>query len=260
MVRAEGVSGKAVLVTAGASGIGLAIAQRFVEAGARVAVTDIDEAALDQIGSRVPAINAVQADMGARPSVTEAIAKATGLIGEIEVLVNNAGIGGPRAAIEDIDAADWQRSLDVNLSGALYSMQAIIPAMKTRGAGAIINVSSTAQRTALPYRTPYVVTKAALAALAHNAARELGPHGIRVNTILPGLINNERGRRLLERVAEADGRSLEAVTDEARRYISMRTVIEEHEIGDMAVFLASDAAAHVTAQEISVDGNLEWDI
>lgn len=258
MPRADGLEGRGVVVTAGASGIGLAIAKGFQSVGARVAVLDIDTTALE--AARRDGLTALPADMGRREAVLSAMAEASQALGCADVLVNNAGIGGPRAAIEDITEEDWRASIDVNLSGAFYAMQAVIPEMKARGAGIIINISTTAQRTALPMRTPYVVTKCALAGLARNAARELGPFGIRVNTILPGLINNARGRRLLERVAAAEGRSVEEVTDDAKKFISMRSVIAENEIADMAVFLASDRAAHVTAQEISVDGNLEWDI
>lgn len=260
MSPGKGVANKGVVITAGASGIGLTIAKCFLGSGARVYVLDIDERALANAYEMNPSLEGGVVDMGNRESVIAGISAAQHFLGSVNVLVNNAGIGGPSAALENIPQRDWQRSIDVNLSGAFYAMQSVIPAMKQARDGVILNISTTAQRTALPNRTPYVVSKVALAGLSHNAARELGPFNIRVNTILPGLIDNARGRMLLQRAADAEGCSVEDLTTKAKRFISMRSIISEEEIGDMAVFLASDAARHVTAQEISVDGNLEWDV
>jgi NAD(P)-dependent dehydrogenase (short-subunit alcohol dehydrogenase family) len=254
------LAGRGAVVTAGASGVGLGIAQRFLEAGAKVHLCDVDPAMIEQAQARFPALTASVADVGDPAAVEVAAEEARRVLGAIDVLVNNAGIGGPRDPLEAIELNDWQRVMNVNLNGPFYWMRAVIPEMKQRGAGVILNVSTASARTGLPNRSAYVTSKVGLLGLTHNAARELGPHGVRVNAILPGFMDNPRGRALIEAHAREHGKAVAEVEREFMSYISMRTMIQATEIGDMAVFLASDAACHVTAQQISVDGNMEWEI
>lgn len=260
MADGRELTGRGAVVTAGASGVGFGIVQRFLEAGAAVHVCDVDSAMIDQAQARFPALTASVVDVGDPNGVAAAADEARRALGAIDVLVNNAGIGGPRDPIEDIEIDAWQQVMGVNLNGPFYWMKAVIPEMKHRGAGVILNISTTSARTGLPNRSAYVASKVGLLGLTHNAARELGPHGVRVNAILPGFMDNPRGRALIDAHAREQGKAVADVEREFMSYISMRTMIQATEIGDMAVFLASDAARHVTAQQISVDGNMEWEI
>ena len=131
--------------------------------------------------------------------------------------------------------------------------------MKQQGSGCIINISTASAKTGLTYRLPYVASKVGVLGLTHNLARELGEYGIRCNTVLPGLMDNPRGRMLVDKLAAKKGISSEEAENEYVKYISMGTWIQPSEIADAACFLASDAAKHITAQEIAVDGNIEWE-
>lgn len=248
-----------VLVTGGADSVGRVIAQAFAARGDNVHICDVNAGALAQTLAANAAMRGTLANVGDRAEVSGVFEAARGWMGEVTVLVNNVGIGGPRAAIEDIDIAQWQNTLDVNVSGMLYCMQQAIPAMKARRHGAIINFSTGSTRTRLPMRTAYVVSKYAVEGLTLNAARELGPHNIRCNAILPGAINNARMKKIVSDKAAALGRPLEAVTQEFLKYISMRTMVEPEEIADMVLFLASDGARKVTGELVSVSGNVEWE-
>jgi len=254
------LTGRGAVVTAGASGVGFGIVQRLLEAGAKVHVCDVDSGMLEQAQKRFPDLTASVVDVGDPDGVAAAADEAREALDTIDVLVNNAGIGGPRDPLEDIEVDAWQRVMDVNLNGPFYWMKAVIPEMKRRGVGVILNISTTSARTGLPNRSAYVTSKVGLLGLTHNAARELGPYGVRVNAILPGFMDNPRGRALIDAHAREHGKAVADVEREFMSYISMRTMIQATEIGDMAVFLASDAARHVTAQQISVDGNMEWEI
>ena len=247
-----------VLVTAGASGIGLAIADAFVAAGARVHICDIDRAALDAVLASREITGSI-ADVGNSAQVAVLAQEALAALGGVDVIVNNAGIGGPRGPIETISDEAWDAVLRTNLSSMFFVVRALAPTMKAQRSGSIINISTTSVRTALPERSAYVVSKAAVEGLTHNLARELGPFNIRCNTLRPGSIENERGRMLLEQRAAREGISYEAALAQRLGFISMRSRIEPSEVGDAAVFLASDGARHITGQCISVCGNVEWE-
>lgn len=248
-----------VLVTGGADSVGRVIAQAFAARGDNVHICDVNAGALTQTLAANPAMRGTLANVGDRAEVASVFEAARAWMGEVTVLVNNVGIGGPRASIEDIDIAQWQATLDVNVSGMLYCMQQAIPAMKAQRQGAIINFSTGSTRTRLPMRTAYVVSKYAVEGLTLNAARELGPHNIRCNAILPGAINNARMKKIVSDKAAELGKPLEAVTQEFLKYISMRTMVEPAEIADMVLFLASDGARKVTGELVSVSGNVEWE-
>jgi NAD(P)-dependent dehydrogenase (short-subunit alcohol dehydrogenase family) len=132
--------------------------------------------------------------------------------------------------------------------------------MKRRRDGVIINFSTGSTRTRLPLRAPYVASKAAVESLTQNAARELGPYNIRCNAILPGMINNERMKRIVASKAVSCGRSTDEVEQDYLRYISLRSKVEPDELADMVQFLASEKAAKVTGELIAVSGNVEWEI
>ncbi|MDP7344309.1 MAG: SDR family oxidoreductase [Alphaproteobacteria bacterium] len=251
--------GKRAIITGGGRGIGRATAERFLAAGADVYVCCLTQGSLDSVLAANPGLKGCLADVGEADQVAQLFDHAEAHLGGLDVLVNNAGIGGGEAAIEDIDTETWRRTIDVNLNGMFYCLAAAVPAMKAQASGVIINISTASVRTGLPGRTPYVASKQGVMGLTLNAARELGPHNIRCNAILPGIIDNPRGRRLVERIAAERGQGYEQAEAHYFSFVSTRSWIQPEEVADMAVFLAGDAARNVSGQAIGVCGNLEWE-
>jgi len=247
-----------VVVTAAGAGIGRAIAEAFFNKGALVHICDISDAAIEETLAANKGMRGTVANIGKADDVDRLFEEAAGWMGGVDVLVNNAGIGGPRASIDQIEDADWENTIQVNLNGAFYCTKRAAKLMKDQNRGCIVNISSASARTGLPLRTPYVASKVALHGLTRNVARELGPNNISCNAILPGAIDNERGHMLIERLA---GERKQTIAEaEARRlsYISMRSRIDPSEIGSTAVFLANEGR-HISRQIIGVCGNSEWE-
>jgi NAD(P)-dependent dehydrogenase (short-subunit alcohol dehydrogenase family) len=250
-------TGKSVIVTAGASGIGSAIALGFEKAGAGVHIVDIDDNALGRFSASNPDILATCADVANPDAVREVMEKHLESYAGIDVMVNCAGIAGPTALVEDIDFGDWARCMAVNLDATLMFCQAVIPHMRKAGRGNIINISSTAGWHGYPLRAPYVCSKWAVIGLTKTLAMELGPAGIRANVICPGSISGERMDRVIAAESRTGGVPEEKLRDIYTRGCSMKTFIDGEDIADMAVFLASDGARKVTGQVLNVDGHLE---
>lgn len=248
-----------VIVTAGASGIGLAIAEGFLAEGAQVAICDIDADRLVPLAAAHPGLAGAPVDVCDPAAVQSFVDHVRDLFGGVDVLVNNAGIAGEIGPIAGLSDQGWRASFDVNVHGAFFMIRAVAPLMKAQGGGAIINIS-TGSVTTLPLnRAPYIASKWALEGLTKAAARELGPDNIRVNAIRPGFVDSARMRGILGDIAQQRGVPLTSVEAEALRYISMRSKVQPAEIADMALFLASTGARHVTGQLLSVDGNVEWE-
>ncbi len=256
----NGINGKRVIVTAGGSGIGRAIVDRFIAAGAHVHTCDVQQDFLDDVIASDARVSGSLADVGEPRDVENMVAAAVEAMGGVDVLVNNAGIGGPRAALEDISYADWDRTIGVNLNGMFYCIKNVARYMKAQKSGCIVNISTASAKVALPLRSPYVASKVGVLGLTHTVAREYGPFGIRCNSILPGLIDNERGRGIVANQAAERGISTEERETEFLEFISLKCWIDPTEVGDLAVFLASDAGRHITGQDIGMDGNVEWEI
>jgi NAD(P)-dependent dehydrogenase (short-subunit alcohol dehydrogenase family) len=250
---------KRVIITAGGGGIGRVIAERFAKDGHQVHICDVDAAAVAETVAANPGLHASVTDVGDYRQVEAMFAEAMAWLGGIDVLINNHGIAGPRGFVEDLDYAEWDHCLRVNLSGMFYTVKQAVPHMKRQKSGCIINLSTTSARTGLPKRTAYVAGKVGVLGLTKNLARELGPWGIRCNVVLPGFMDNARGRGVLTKVAKEKGISLEEMEKEALRYVSMRTWIDMAEIASACAFLASDEARHVSGQELAVCGNAEWE-
>lgn len=251
------LTGKRVLVTAGASGIGRATALGYAEAGAQVFICDVDENALEQSLTWERPVRPLYANVASSADVDRVFDAIEAEAGGLDILVNNAGIAGPTKPIEEITDAEWAETMSVNVSGQFYCARRAVPGMKAQLSGVILNISSTAGRMGMPLRSPYSTSKYAVRGLTDVLAVELGEHNIRVNSILPGLIDGPRGERVV--AAQADMMQIEP-----QRYlsamlhnISMHTMIRMEEIAALAVFLSSDSAAHITAQHIGVCGNFE---
>jgi NAD(P)-dependent dehydrogenase (short-subunit alcohol dehydrogenase family) len=248
-----------VLVTAGASGIGAAIARAFHEAGARVHVCDVDRAALDRLMAEAPGITGSMADASVAADVDHVFDDVLGTLGGLDVLVNNAGITGPTAPIESIDGSGWERTIAVNLNSQYYFARRAVPLLRRSDAGpSLIAMGSVAGRLGYAYRTPYASSKWAVVGLTKSLAIELGPHGIRVNAILPGPVEGERMRGMIAARAAASGVSVEAMREQYLSKISLRRMVTADDVAVLALFLSSPAARNVTGQAISVDGNVEY--
>lgn len=248
-----------VLVTAGGDGIGRAIAERFLAGGATVHICDVVQEHLDRTVEANPGLHATLTDVADPGAVGRWVDQASGHMGGIDVLVNNAGIGGPRAPLEEISDEDWDRVMRVNLYGMFHTMRAVLPGMKAAGSGAIVNISTGSVKSLPIERSIYNVSKAAVEGLTVTMAKELGPSGIRVNAIQPGMVNNERMQGIVARIAEQQGRTPDEVEGDFLQFISMRSKVEPSEIAEAAFFLASPAARHVTGQILAVDGGIEWE-
>ena len=247
-----------VCVTGGAEGLGLAIAKRFHDAEARVHICHRSAQTLVETLAEHPGMHGTVADVGSASDVNLFVAEAHEWMGGIDVLVNAADEPGPRQRIEDLSVEDWQRTLDVNLSGMFYCIREVAPLMREQRGGSIVNIASTSARTGLPKRVGYVVSKAGVLGLTHNVARELGPDNVRCNAILPGMIDNDSSRSLIESRARR-GLNEDVAEAELLSRVSMRSWITPDEVAELAVYLASDAARHISGQQIGVCGNVEWE-
>lgn len=250
------MAAKRVLITGGANGLGLSIAQRFDAEGARIAICDINQAALDAVGHDHPQWLRLQCDVAQEPSVALMFEQLRVAFGGLDVLVNNAGVAGPTSAVEQIDPAAWQAVFNVNVFGTFLCTRLGVPLLKAQG-GSIIIMSSAAGRFGYSLRTPYASAKWALVGLAKSLASELGPHGIRVNAILPGMTNGERLDGVIRARAEQFGRSYEEQLALQVQSASMRVNVDAIDIANTALFLASDEGRHVTGVALPVDAGLE---
>lgn len=250
---------RTVVVTGGASGIGRVIAQRFADADYRVHIFDIDAGAVAQALSENAAFSGTVGDVSAPADVARGMRDATKAMGRVDALVNDAAIPGPRLPVEEMPEDEWDRTMRVNLYGPFFWTKAVVPEMKVRREGSIVNISTGSVRTLPINRSVYNVSKWGVEGLTKTAARELGPWNVRVNAIQPGMVNNERMRMIVKRIADQEGRSADEVEDEFLRFISMRCKVEPEDIADMAVFLCSEGASRVTGQVIAVDGHIEWE-
>lgn len=244
-----------VLVTAGANGIGLAIARAFAENGARVVVCDIDEAALETARAAIPGLTALRCDVSDRAQAGAMVDRAASALGGLDVLVNNAGIGGPTAPLHEMHPGDWDRVLAVNLTGTFDVTRAAVPHLIAAGAGVILMLSSAAGRFGYPNRSPYAVSKWGLIGLTRTLSMELGDHAIRVNAIAPGAVDGARIRRVFQGRADATGTPLAEIERMSMANQSIKRLVDPAEIGALAVFLASDAARSISGQVLPIDGD-----
>ncbi|MDB2407683.1 SDR family oxidoreductase [Jannaschia sp.] len=250
------LAGLRAIVTAGAGGIGREIARALREAGAHVAICDVDVEALDAARAADPALIASCCDVSDGDAARAFVAEAVGALGGLDLLVNNAGIAGPTAPLEQVDPEEWARVLDVCLTGAFTVTRAALPALRASERGRIVMMSSAAGRMGFANRAPYAAAKWGVIGLTKSLSRELGPDGITVNAILPGLVAGDRQRRVMEARAQTQGRPMAEVEAEAFAYVSIKDYVTPRQIADQILFLASPSGATISGQAISVDGDL----
>jgi len=240
--------GLRVLVTAGGAGIGRAIAQTFVRAGARVFTCDVDAKTRPD----------TLADVAKLGDVERLFDEAMKALGGLDVMVNNAGIAGPTGKVEDIRPEDWERCLAVDLTGMFFCTRKAMPLIKAAGGGSVINLSSAAGLHGFPQRSPYCAAKWGVVGFTKSLAVEAGPDKVRVNCICPGIVEGERIERVVEAKARSLGVSREAFLEEFLATTSMRSTVSAQEIADMALYLASDAGRHITGQALAVDAGVRY--
>ena len=246
-----------VVVTAGAQGIGRAIVEAFLESGAQVHVCDIDQTALSQLGEDLPMVGRSLADVSNPDQVDTFIDDAISEMGGVDVLINNAGISGPAGAVETLETEAWRKTMEVNVNGQFYCARRVIPQMKAQGSGAIVNIASTAGLFGYAFRSPYATSKWAVIGFTKTLAMELGEHGIRVNAVCPGSINNARMDGVIAMEARASVRDAEKIREQYTNQVSMRTFIDPEEIAAMVTFICSPQGSKISGQALSVDGHTE---
>lgn len=256
----DSLKSRIAIVTGGGDSTGLVVATTLARYGARVHVGDIREEALAKALASHRELSGTVADVGNPGDVRRMFHEARTRHGPVDVLVNLVGVPGPNAAVEDIVDEEFARTFDVNVHGVFSAIKEAVPHMKKAGDGVIVNFSSGSTRTNMPNRLPYVASKWAVEGMTRALARELGPYGVRVNAILPGLIDNDRTRKILEENARRLGTEADALKQQCLGYISTRSAVTPGELAEMVAFLTSPAARNITGQLIGVDGNVEWEI
>lgn len=251
------LTGKHALVTAGAQGIGRAITEALLAQGAQIHVCDVDQASLNNIKRDYPQVFATKTDVSNETQVLDMFKDIQQRWGKLDILVNNAGIAGPTNKVEETTLKDWQDTVDVNLTGAFLCTKSAVRLIKHAGGGSIVNISSAAGRHGFPLRTPYSATKFALIGLTQTWAMELGPDKIRVNAVLPGIVEGPRQDRVLSAKAASFGISLEEMRVRALQRVSLRQMVTAQDIAAQIVFICSSAGASISGQSLSVDGNVE---
>ncbi|QCI67897.1 SDR family oxidoreductase [Phreatobacter stygius] len=250
-----GIKGLRVLVTAGANGIGREIARAFVEEGARVHVCDVDSEAIAALATTDPAVSASRCDIADRSQVSGLFETAIAKLGGLDVLVNNAGIAGPTGRVEEINPEDWDRCLDVCITGQFNCVRLAVPHLKQSANASIINLSSVAGRLGFGLRTPYAAAKWAVVGFTKSLSIELGEFGIRVNAILPGLVEGDRIRRVFEAKAQAKGVSRTEIEEQALAYTALKTMVTPRQLADQIVFCASPRGKTISGQALSICGD-----
>jgi NAD(P)-dependent dehydrogenase (short-subunit alcohol dehydrogenase family) len=248
-----------VIITGAASGIGEACAVRFAQEGANVACLDVSAERNQATADRCQALGATtlvaHCDVTAEESVESAIAQVMERWGRIDVLVASAGIysGSP---LPEVSLTQWQRLIDINLTGVFLANRAVAPVLMQQQSGSIINLSSMAGKTSFPASAEYSASKSGVIGLTRSVAMDLAPYGVTANAICPGNTLTEMVRRVAEEAGAQDGLTAEAWLEMRASDCPLGRLAEPWEIAGVAAFLASEDARYITGQAIEVDGGM----
>lgn len=249
-------AGLKVVVTAGAAGIGRSIADAFDAVGAKIHVCDISQAALDACKADHPDWGYTQCNVAEEIQVKKLFDDAEKHLGGLDVLINNAGIAGPTGGIDSIKPSEWDQTISINLNGQFYSCHHAVPLLKKSNDPSIVCISSIAGRLAYANRTPYSATKWAIRGLAESLAYELGPFGIRVNSILPGIVEGPRIDSVIQARADNDGVTFEKMKQTYKDMASLKRMVTAEDVANQALFLCSPLGRNISGQSISIDGHV----
>lgn len=256
MFDSKAFQGKRILITAGASGLGWAMAETFLQCGGQVLVCDVDDEALKKVADRSERLHVTHADVSDEASVAKLFDTVKETLGGLDVLVNNAGIAGPTGLVETLNKADWDRTLAVNITGQFLCARLAIPMLK-ESRGVIINLSSAAGHLGFAGRSAYSASKWGVVGFTKTLAIELGPHGVRANAVLPGAVEGPRIRAVIAAKAQTLGKPVEEVASAYEKQASLGRMVSAQDVANMVVFAASDAAAMVSGQAMVVDGHTQ---
>ncbi len=255
------LEGKIAAVTGGGSGMGKAISQAYAREGARVVVTDLNLDAARGVAEQIAAAGGeaipVQTDVRDQAQAQAMVSAAVDTYGGLDVLVNNAGIAGPTGKVEEIDPEDWDRCLEVCITGQFNCTRLAVPHLKQSRNASIVNLSSAAGRFGFPLRTPYAAAKWAVIGFTKSLSRELGDFGIRVNAVLPGIVSGDRQRRVLEAKAQQRGISFAEMERAALANASLKEYVTPEQLADQIVFLCSPRGRTISGQAIAIDCDLQ---
>ena len=243
-----------LIITGAGAGIGLTVAKAFAAKGAAVALCDVDESLLDNLPDD---FHGFCADVADQKQMEAFMDSALSRLGGVDVLINNAGAGGPQGPIETLAPEEWKNCLAVSVHGLFYAVRQAAPVMKAQKSGCIINMSSNAGVYGLPDRTPYVAAKWAVVGMTKALAMELGTFGIRVNAICPGSVEGERIDRVIANDAAKRRLTPDEVRQQYQRQSSLRCFAKAEDIAAMALYLASEAGQRISGQTIGIDGHTE---
>ncbi|PYM15029.1 MAG: 3-oxoacyl-[acyl-carrier-protein] reductase [Candidatus Rokuibacteriota bacterium] len=248
---------KVAIITGASKGIGRVTAIRFGKEGARVACVARTAAAVKDTASAVDKAGgrglAVVADASKEADVQRMVESVVKAFGRVDVLINNAGDGGPTKKVQEYLVEDWYYTIDSCLTSSYLCTRFCVPEMIKAGGGAIVNISSGAGRRGLPYRIGYCSAKAGQVGMAYGLALELGPLGIRVNVVAPGAVEGPRIDSVIEGQARVKGITPEAQRKDMLQRSPLRRMTTADDIAEAALFLASDLAKNISGQVLSVN-------
>ncbi|NLN17053.1 MAG: SDR family oxidoreductase [Firmicutes bacterium] len=252
------LQGKVAMITGGGKGIGRAISQRLAREGADLVLLARTAGPLEEVAGEARSLGrralVLPGDASQEKTVEEAVNQAIATFGKVDILVNNTGIEGPNSPIEGISLADWDHTMAVNLTSAFLCCKQVIPHMRSRKQGSIINISSLAGTRGIINRSPYCASKWAMIGMAKAVAWEVGPDNIRVNVICPGAVEGERIERVMHKRARDHGLTYEEMVAKTTSDTPLRRFVTPEEIAATALFLASDESAGITGEVIIVSG------
>jgi len=250
------LAGRAAIVTGGGHGIGRAVALRFAGEGCAVTIAGTGRERLDSTARELVERGAralvSPTDVADEAAVERMVAATLAEFGRLDILVNNAGIAGPTASTVEVTRADWDRTLAVNLTGALLCAKHALPHMIARRSGRILNITSVAGRIGYPLRGAYAASKWGMIGLTRTLALEAGAHDVTVNAIAPGSTRGERMSRVIRAHAAAMGRGEGDIEREYLDPTALKRMVEEDDVAALALFLASDEARNITGETIAV--------
>ena len=250
-----GLNNRSVLITGGSKGIGLACARAFLDEGARVAIVSRDRVNLDKAKAQLGTVIPIAADLTRVDDAVRMAREAETMLGPIDILLNSAGAA-RRYPPDELNALAWHAAMDAKYFTYIHAMDAVLPSMRARGRGNVVNIIGAGGKVATPIHLPGGAANSALMLATVGLASVYGKFGVRVNAINPGATITDRIREALELEAKAKGTTAEKVLEQGQQRVPLGRYADPEEIASVALFLASDQASYVTGAVIPMDGGV----